>query len=45
MEDDQAPPANVQVAIRIRPLLEREKNDGHEINLLEFDSEREIAYD
>ena len=37
MDSEEAPPSNVQVAIRIRPLLEREKNDGHEINLLEFE--------
>ena len=38
-----APPSNVQVAIRIRPLLEREVNDGHEIKILEYDQEKELS--
>ena len=41
--EEEAPPANVQVAIRIRPLLEREKNEGHEISLLDYSGEKELA--
>ena len=43
MELEDAPPSNVQVSIRIRPLLEREKNDGHETSILDYKQGKEIS--
>jgi hypothetical protein len=36
-------PANIQVAIRIRPLLENEKVNGHTTSLIENEGDKEIT--